>query len=179
MASNAEPIADLSSRRFPIGSRNTPPVLDVSDPSTASCSPIQQEALNPGTNTSADVDFFLSHLSGPVQPHFKPTEYPLIKEPPEPPLYEDGPEDLLDLCKDPVENLGHDVTAALTATPSSDLSTQVESYRDEQEVLRGFAACNTRRQLAELGERKLRFTRDSECGIQARNVAYLYPYKLG
>ena len=28
-------------------------------------------------------------------------------------------------------------------------------------------------------ERKLRFTRDSECGIQARNVAYLYPYKLG
>ena len=27
------------------------------------------------------------------------------------------------------------VTAALTATPSSDLDTQVESYRDEQEVL--------------------------------------------
>ena len=26
--------------------------------------------------------------------------------------------------------------------------------------------------------RKLRFTRDSECRIQARNVAYLYPYKL-
>ena len=30
-----------------------------------------------------------------------------------------------------------------------------------------------------IGERKLRFTRDSECGIQARNVAYLYPYELG
>jgi hypothetical protein len=27
--------------------------------------------------------------------------------------------------------------------------------------------------------KKLRFTRDSECRIQARNVAYLYPYKLG
>ena len=25
---------------------------------------------------------------------------------------------------------------------------------------------------------KLRFTRDSECGIQRRDVAYLYPYKL-
>jgi hypothetical protein len=30
-----------------------------------------------------------------------------------------------------------------------------------------------------IGERKLRFTRDSECGIQARNVAYLYLYELG
>ena len=30
-----------------------------------------------------------------------------------------------------------------------------------------------------VGERKLRFTRDSECRIQARDVAYLYPYKLG
>jgi hypothetical protein len=39
------------------------------------------------------------------------------------------------------------VTAALTATPSSDLSTQVESFRDEQEVLCRTAACNSRRQL--------------------------------
>ena len=32
----------------------------------------------------------------------------------------------------------------LTATPRSDLNTQVESYRDEQEVLLGkLAACNT------------------------------------
>jgi hypothetical protein len=28
-------------------------------------------------------------------------------------------------------------------------------------------------------EKKLRFTRDSECGIQSRGVAYLYPYELG
>ena len=28
---------------------------------------------------------------------------------------------------------GYNVTAALTATPSSDLNAQVESYRDEQE----------------------------------------------
>ena len=28
-------------------------------------------------------------------------------------------------------------------------------------------------------KRKLRFTRDSECRIQMRGVAYLYPYKLG
>jgi hypothetical protein len=28
-------------------------------------------------------------------------------------------------------------------------------------------------------KRKLRFTRDSECGIQTRGVAYLYPYELG
>ena len=43
----------------------------------------------------------------------------------------------------------------------------------------GIAACNTRRQLRGIREEKLRFTRDSECRIQARNVAYLYPYKLG
>ena len=30
-----------------------------------------------------------------------------------------------------------------------------------------------------IGERELRFTRDSECGIQAGNIAYLYPYELG
>jgi hypothetical protein len=71
------------------------------------------------------------------------------------------------------------VTAALTATPSSDLNTQVESYQDEQEVLRSFAVCNTHRQLSRSRERRLRFTRDSECRIQARNVVYLYPYKLG
>jgi hypothetical protein len=41
------------------------------------------------------------------------------------------------------------VTAALTATPSSDLNTQVEPSRDEQEVLWGIAACNTRKQLTE------------------------------
>jgi hypothetical protein len=40
------------------------------------------------------------------------------------------------------------VTAALTATPSSDLNTQVELSRDEQEVLWGITACNTRKQLA-------------------------------
>ena len=28
-------------------------------------------------------------------------------------------------------------------------------------------------------KRWLRFTRDSECGIQVRLVDYLYPYKLG
>jgi hypothetical protein len=27
--------------------------------------------------------------------------------------------------------------------------------------------------------KELRFTRDSECGIQTRSVAYLYPYELG
>jgi hypothetical protein len=32
-------------------------------------------------------------------------------------------------------HLGKTVTAALTATPSSDLNTQVESCRDEQEVV--------------------------------------------
>ena len=31
----------------------------------------------------------------------------------------------------------------------------------------------------EIGEERLRFTRDSECGIQMRDVAYLYPYELG
>ena len=42
----------------------------------------------------------------------------------------------------------------------------------------GLTACNTRRQHG-IGEEKLRFTRDSECGIQTRNIAYLYPYELG
>jgi hypothetical protein len=71
------------------------------------------------------------------------------------------------------------VTAALTATPSSDLNTQVESYRDEQEVLRGSRCLQHSQAARGIGERKLRFTRDSECGIQARNIAYLYPYELG
>ena len=71
------------------------------------------------------------------------------------------------------------VTAALTATPSSDLNTQVESYRDEQEVLRGYHCLQHSQAARGVGERKLRFTRDSECRIQARNVAYLYPYELG
>ena len=71
------------------------------------------------------------------------------------------------------------VTAALTATPSSDLITQVESFRDEQGVLL-LDCCLQHSQAARgVGEEKLRFTRDSECRIQARNVAYLYPYKLG
>jgi hypothetical protein len=37
----------------------------------------------------------------------------LIEEPPKPPLYEDGPEDLLDLHEDPVDYPGHkdDVSA--------------------------------------------------------------------
>jgi len=43
----------------------------------------------------------------------------------------------------------------------------------------GFAALQLSRAAYAIGERKLRFTRDSECGIQARNVAYLYPYELG
>jgi len=38
--------------------------------------------------------------------------------------------------------------------------------------------CNTRRRSGDEGK-KLRFTRDSECGTQRRDVAYLYPYKLG
>ena len=48
-----------------------------------------------------------------------------------------------------------------------------------REFSEGSAACNTRRQLCVIGKRKLRFTRDSECGIQARDVAYLYLYELG
>ena len=50
LASSAEPIADWC--RFPIYSHNTPPVLHLTDPSTTSCSPIQQEVLNSGANTS-------------------------------------------------------------------------------------------------------------------------------
>jgi hypothetical protein len=52
------------------------------------------------------------------------------------------------------------VTAALTATPRSDLNTQVESCRGEQEVLRGFcclqhsqAALRDRRKEAEIHKR--------------------------
>jgi len=98
MASSTELIADSSLSRFPIDSHNTPPVLHLTDPSTALHSPIQQEVLIPGANTSADIDFFLSHVSGPIQPRFELTEYPLIEE-----LYEDGPEDLLDLHEDPAD----------------------------------------------------------------------------
>jgi hypothetical protein len=65
IASSAELIADLSIS-FPVDPHNTPPVLDVSDPSTTSHLPIHQEVLNPSANTSADVDFFLSHVSGPI-----------------------------------------------------------------------------------------------------------------
>jgi hypothetical protein len=74
---------------------------------------------------------------------------------------------------------GVHVTAGLTATPSSDLNTQVESYRDEQEVLREYHCLQHSQAARGVGERKLRFTRDSECRIQARNVVYLYPYELG
>ena len=116
IASSAELIADLSIS-FPVDPRNTPPILDVSDPSTTSHLPIHQEALNPGANTSADVDFFLSHASGPVQPRFEPTEYPLIEEPLEPPLYEDSPEDLLDLHKDHVDNPEHEDDISAYAGP--------------------------------------------------------------
>jgi len=73
----------------------------------------------------------------------------------------------------------HGVTAALTATPSSDLITQVESFRDEQEVLLWYCCLQHSQAARGVGERKLRFTRDSECRIQARSVAYLYPYELG
>ena len=60
------------------------------------------------------------------------------------------------------------VTAALTATPSSDLNTQVESLRDEQEVLRGYyclqhsqAASRSKRKEAEIHKR-LRMPNTSE-----------------
>ena len=39
--------------------------------------------------------------------------------------------------------------------------------------------CLQHSQAARMRGKKLRFTRDSECRIQARNVAYLYPYELG
>ena len=71
------------------------------------------------------------------------------------------------------------VTTALTATPSSDLNTQVELCRDEQEDLRGSYCLQHSQAACVIGEKELRFTRDSECGIQPRNVAYLYPYELG
>jgi hypothetical protein len=115
LASSVEPIAD--SCRFPVYSHNTPPVLHLTDPSTASCSPIQQEVLSPSANTSADINFFLSHVSGPIQPHFEPTEYPLIEEPLEPPLYEDGPEDLLDLREDQADNPEHEDDISAYASP--------------------------------------------------------------
>jgi hypothetical protein len=99
MASSAELIADSSLSRFSIDSCNTPPVLHLTNPSTALHLPIQQEALIPSANTSTDIDFFLSHVSGPIQLHFEPTKYLLIEEPLEPPLYEDSLEDLLDLCE--------------------------------------------------------------------------------
>jgi len=71
------------------------------------------------------------------------------------------------------------VTAALTATPSSDLGTQVESYRDEQEVLE-VGLCRLQHSQAARSKRKgteihkrLRMRNTDE------NVAYLYPYELG
>jgi len=100
---SADPIVDPSSSRFPIDSRNTPPVLNVSGPSTTSHSPIQQEALNPSANTSTDIDIFLSHMPGPIQQRFEPTESLFIEELSEPPNYEDGPEDPLDLHEDPAD----------------------------------------------------------------------------
>ena len=115
LASSAEPIADLC--RFPIYSHNTPPVLHLTNPSTASCSPIQQEVLNSGTNTSANINFFLSHMSGPIQLHFEPTKYPLIEEPPEPLLYKDSLEDLLDLRKDQADNPEHEDDISAYAGP--------------------------------------------------------------
>ena len=81
--------------------------------------------------------------------------------------------------KSMVQVSSSNVTAALTATPSSDLNTQVESCRGEQEVLLGSGCLQHSQAARGIGEEKLRFTRDSECGIQARNVAYLYPYELG
>jgi hypothetical protein len=98
MASSAELIADSSLSRFPIDSHNAPPVLHLTNPSTALHLPIQQEVLIPSANTSTNIDFFLSHVSGPIQLRFELTEYPLIEE-----LYEDGPEDLLDLHEDPAD----------------------------------------------------------------------------
>jgi hypothetical protein len=71
------------------------------------------------------------------------------------------------------------VTAALTATPRSDLNTQVGSFRDEQEVPLWYRCLQHSQTACGVRERELRFTRDSEYRIQTRNVAYLYPYKLG
>ncbi len=42
-------------------------------------------------------------MPGPIQQHFEPTESPFIEELPESLNYEDGPEDPLDLCEDPVD----------------------------------------------------------------------------
>jgi hypothetical protein len=112
LALSAKLIVWLSSHRFPIYSYDTPPVLDVTDPSTSLHSPIQQDALNSGANTSADIGFF-SHVPdyvhlGPVQQGFKPIESPLNKELLELPHYKDRPEDLLNLHKDPTDNPRHE-----------------------------------------------------------------------
>jgi hypothetical protein len=56
-------------------------------------------------------------VSGPIQLHFEPTEYPLIEEPPEPPLYEDSLEDLLDLRKDQADNPEHEDDISAYAGP--------------------------------------------------------------
>jgi hypothetical protein len=64
------------------------------------------------------------------------------------------------------------VTAALMATPSSDLNTQVESYRDEQEVLRGFCCFATlagslrdRRKEAEIHKRLRMWNTGEKCSL--------------
>jgi hypothetical protein len=56
-------------------------------------------------------------------------------------------------------------------------SSRVEKSREFSCVTS--SASNTRRRRVVFRRRRLRFTRDSECGIQARDVIYLYPYELG
>ncbi len=128
IASNAEPIADLSSCRH-----DMPPVLDVTDPSTTLHLPTQQEVLNPGVNTSTDIDIFPSHAPdyvhpGPILQGFKPNESPFINELPELPHYREG-EDLLDLYKDPVENLGHKDDISTYTGPFHSEPNEDECYR--------------------------------------------------
>jgi hypothetical protein len=71
------------------------------------------------------------------------------------------------------------VTAALTATPSSDLNAQVESYRDKQVDLYAVSsACNTHKQTRVEGKgteihKRLRMQNTG------RERSLLIPYKLG
>ncbi len=62
-------------------------------------------------------NIFLSHVLGPIQQCFKPTESPFIKELPEPLLYIDGQEDLLDLCEDQADNPVHEDDISAYAGP--------------------------------------------------------------
>jgi hypothetical protein len=76
---------------------------------------------------------------GPVQRGFKPTEYPLIEEPLEPPLYEDGPEDLLDLREDPADYPGHEddvsaYTGPFHSEPNEDEPDPFMVKRDKSEL---------------------------------------------